>query len=72
MSDSAGYDDDDLDGSEALAGPPLWVKVVAAVIAVVLLIVTVLVLTGGPEAHGPRRHGMGGDGPATHTLLTRW
>lgn len=54
MTESSSFDGYDEDEFEELAGPPVWVKVVAAVIAVVLLIVTVLVITGGPTQESGR------------------
>lgn len=35
---------------------PRWVKVAAILGAIVLVLVIVVLLTGGPGAHGPGRH----------------
>ena len=48
--------EDAVDGT----GPPRWVKVFGAVSLVVVLLVVVLLFTGG-SGHGPSRH-TGGDG----------
>jgi hypothetical protein len=45
-------------------GTPRWVKIFAIIAGVVLLLVAVLLLTGGPDDHGPDRHAPG-SGPAT-------
>ena len=45
------------DDSDALAGPPRWVKVVAIVAAALLVLFLVLQLTGQAAQHGPGRHG---------------
>lgn len=45
------------DASEPLAGPPRWVRVVAVIAAVLLVLFLVLQLTGLGEGHGPGQHG---------------
>lgn len=43
---------------EALTGPPRWVKVSALIAGIlILVVVAVMLLTGGE--HGPARHGLG-------------
>lgn len=37
-------------------GTPLWVKVFGGIALVVVLLVILLMLTGGPGSHGPGRH----------------
>ena len=49
-------------GRETLTGPPRWVKVSAIVAGVlILVVVAVMLLTGGE--HGPARHGFGMGAP---------
>jgi hypothetical protein len=43
-------------GGGPAAGMPRWVKVCALIAAVVAVLFVVLMLTGGPGAHGPGRH----------------
>jgi hypothetical protein len=43
------------------AGTPRWVKVSAVIAVVVVALVGVMLLAGGPGEHGPGRHS-GGDG----------
>jgi hypothetical protein len=45
----------------ATAGTPRWVKAFGAVAAVLVLVFLIVMLTGGPGAHGPGRH-TGSDG----------
>ena len=61
MADSPPYPDT---GDAAGAGPdhgstagtPRWVKVCAAIALLLILLLGVMLLTGGPGEHGPRRH----------------
>lgn len=56
---STGPDHDDRDTAPAggpAAGMPRWVKVCALIAAVAAVLFVVLMLTGGPGAHGPGRH----------------
>ena len=45
------------------SGTPRWVKVFGIVAALVIALIVVLFVIGGPE-HGPRRHGQPGAGSA--------
>jgi hypothetical protein len=40
---------------------PRWAKVLGAIAAVLVLLFVIVMVTGGPGAHGPSRH-TGGDG----------
>ena len=46
-------------------GTPRWVKIAGLVAVVVLLVIGVILLTGGPGEHGPGRHS-GSDGAKRH------
>lgn len=69
----APFDSDTPAGSSGARPPgmPRWVKLFAAgIIALILLAVVVLLVSGGE--HGPSRHGaqaIGGDAPALSTTL---
>jgi hypothetical protein len=52
-------------------GTPRWVKVFGIIALGLVLLVVILLLTGGPGRHGPRRHvGSGGGGGPTPSSLT--
>jgi len=38
-------------------GLPRWVKVFGIIAAVLVVVVAIVMLTGGPGGHGPGRHG---------------
>lgn len=44
-------------GGGGYPGAPRWVKVLGIIAAATVLLVVVLMLTRGPDGHGPRRHG---------------
>jgi len=49
-------------------GVPTWVKVFGAIGIILALLFVVLLITGGPDRHGPERHSSGhgsGIGPAS-------
>jgi hypothetical protein len=48
-------------------GPPRWVKALGIVLVVLILLVGVMLLTGGAGEHGPGRHSGGDDTPAEGT-----
>ena len=52
-------------------GIPRWVKVIGIIVAVVVLLVVIVQLTGLDAGHGPSRHQQGGTGdhrpPVVHT-----
>ena len=54
---------------EPPAGMPRWARVFAIVLAVLVAIFLIVAMTGGPSAHGPRRHGLG-QPPATRSAPT--
>jgi hypothetical protein len=49
-------DDNGEPASQSTKGTPRWVKVFWSIALVVLLLFIVLMLTGGPNRHGPGRH----------------
>ena len=53
-------DTDEPDETEAIVGPPRWVKVFGALAMLVLLLFIVLLVTGRGGEHGPGRHGLSG------------
>ncbi len=67
MADSSPYPDpgDETSGGpgpEPTSGAPRWVKVFGVIALVLVLLVGILLLTGGgPGGHGPGRHSSGGD-----------
>ena len=48
-------------------GAPRWVKVLGILAVVVVVLVGVMLLTGGAGEHGPGRHSGGGDTPSEGT-----
>ena len=68
MTESTSPTDAEPDDFEPLAGPPRWVRVIAAIAALLLLLFAIMTITGGPEAHGPGRHGQRGFDAAHGTL----
>ena len=48
--------------AEAPPATPRWVKVLGIAAVVLVLLVGVMLLTGGPGEHGPGRHSGGGGG----------
>jgi hypothetical protein len=48
---------------------PRWVKVFGGLMIIALLLFLLLMLTGGPGRHGPRRHLGAATSPAPHALL---
>ena len=53
---SADRDADARREPEPTTGAPRWVKVVGIIALVMVVIVIVFLLTGGPGRHGPGRH----------------
>ncbi len=51
----------DAENSGAANGAPRWAKVLGTIAAVFVLLLVIVMLTGGPGAHGPGRH-KGSDG----------
>ena len=48
-------------------GTPRWVKVFGIIAVIVVVLVGVMLLTGGAGEHGPGRHSGGGDTPSEGT-----
>jgi len=80
MADPPPYPDSNLDTSddtgvgshhESTTGTPRWVKVFGIIgIALVLLVVIMLLTGGGPGGHGPGRHTRSDGAPAGQTRTT--
>jgi hypothetical protein len=71
MTDQSGHPDNgdvrEVSGGGSTAGMPMWVKVFGLVVIVALVLLVVLMLTGGPGRHGPGRHMPGGEMSDRHT-----
>jgi hypothetical protein len=52
-------------------GTPRWVKVSGLIALVLVLLVGIMLVTGGGGAHGPRRHMPSGDTPPASVVEDR-